>query len=299
MQRSTTPNPYTSEDLSKPENRVNVALFGLMPQNWFREWFLEKLNLPLDSILYPPVDELGARLDLKVDTPDGSPVARIEVELGTDPEQIHRYRCRYTEPVKAVWGRRGDGGDLSLEEISEFLSECVGSQSPQTQVNIEHLKKLIDDGLRGHSRSRRQPDRVELSDEMKKHPLVVGLKERLRDSLVFTTGKVGLGRLKGDGMKEGYFSLWTLSPFPKRGMFFILNLSEASGKMQFPDKLYLENGTPHRHAIEKYAALLNEIGLNIDNGKNTYHGGGSLHVDVVLPHLEELAQCVRAFVDPN
>ena len=28
---------FTNEDLSKAENRVNVALFGLMPQDWFRE----------------------------------------------------------------------------------------------------------------------------------------------------------------------------------------------------------------------------------------------------------------------
>ena len=36
---------YIHEDLTKIENRVNVALFGMMTQDWFREWFLEKLDL--------------------------------------------------------------------------------------------------------------------------------------------------------------------------------------------------------------------------------------------------------------
>ena len=35
---------FLSEDLSKPENRINVALFGLMTQDWFREWFPEEIE---------------------------------------------------------------------------------------------------------------------------------------------------------------------------------------------------------------------------------------------------------------
>ena len=63
---------FTNEDMSKSENRVNVSLFGLMTQDWFREWVLGKLTLPQDSILYPPTNVQEARPDLKVETPDGS-----------------------------------------------------------------------------------------------------------------------------------------------------------------------------------------------------------------------------------
>ncbi len=73
--------------MSKPENRLNLALFGLMPQ----EWFLRKLDLPLDSILHPPTNAEGARPHLKVEALDGSTEAWIEVELGTNPEQIEDY----------------------------------------------------------------------------------------------------------------------------------------------------------------------------------------------------------------
>ena len=289
---------FTNEDTSKPENRVNLALFSLMQQNWFREWFLGKLDLPPVSILYPPTNERGLRPDLRVEAPDGSTTAWIEIELGTNVEQIEDYGERYDEPIKAVWGRRRDGGDLSLEEIQDFLRERIGSLPPQTEVNVRHLSKLINEGLDGHSRSGGQRTGVELSDQLRKHPLVDGLKNRLGDKLVFTTQKVGLGKIRADAMKEGWCSLWAQSPLPKRGMFFILNLSEASGKMQFPTKLYLVNSVPHHHAIEEYETLLNQIGLNIDNDKNSYNAG-SLHADLVCPRMDDLAKCILALVDAD
>ena len=41
---------FLHEYLGRPENRVNVALFSMLQQSWFREWFLQSLGLPLDSI---------------------------------------------------------------------------------------------------------------------------------------------------------------------------------------------------------------------------------------------------------
>ena len=45
MQPNDNSDIFIYEDLTKMENRVNVALFGMMTQDWFREWFLEKLGL--------------------------------------------------------------------------------------------------------------------------------------------------------------------------------------------------------------------------------------------------------------
>ena len=45
---------FVNEDVSKPENRVNLALFSVMQQDWFREWFLKSLDLPSDAVVYPP-----------------------------------------------------------------------------------------------------------------------------------------------------------------------------------------------------------------------------------------------------
>ena len=281
---------FTREDMSKPENRLNVALFGLMPQDWFREWFLGKLDLPLDSILYPPVNVEGARPDLKVERPDGSTEAWIEVELGTNPEQIEDYCERYDESIKSVWGRISDGGDLSLEEILDFLSKRIGHLPPQTQVNVRHLRKLIDEGLCGHSRPQR---RSEVSEKMQADPFVAGMTELLGDRLKYTTGRINPGELKADAIKEDGFSLRAFSPVPTTKSVFLL----GHQRINFPNKAWLERFLPGRQAeIEEYAALLNRIGLNIDTGRTNVYAG-SLHADDVRPHLEELARCILAFVE--
>ena len=50
---------FVNEDVSKPENRVNLALFSLMQQTWFREWFLMKLELARDAVVYPAKTQEG------------------------------------------------------------------------------------------------------------------------------------------------------------------------------------------------------------------------------------------------
>ena len=74
---------FVNEDISKPENRVNLALFSLMQQDWFREWILKRLCLPTDAVVYPTTNVGSRRPDFKVER-DGSELAMIEVELGAN-----------------------------------------------------------------------------------------------------------------------------------------------------------------------------------------------------------------------
>ena len=85
---------FLHEYLGNPENRINVALFSVMQQDWFREWFLKELNLSIDAIVYPPSNRKGRRPDLKVVDPtteNGVPLAWIEVELGMNASQLKDY----------------------------------------------------------------------------------------------------------------------------------------------------------------------------------------------------------------
>ena len=80
---------FVNEDVSKPENRVNLALFSLMQQTWFREWFLDKLELATDAVVYPAkTQKEHQRPDFRVATPDGTRSAWIEVELSKNQEQL-------------------------------------------------------------------------------------------------------------------------------------------------------------------------------------------------------------------
>ena len=288
---------FINEDLSKPENRVNVALFGMLQQDWFRKWFLNQLNLKTDATVYPSKGCNNIRPDLKV-THDDSTLAWLEVELGKDEEQIADYKCKLDAEVKAIWGRRTDGGDFSLEEIADYLEAQV-SHPPQTAVYIEHLYKLIQVGLEGHTRSSK---RARLSDEMRDHCLVIGLKERLQDRLMFEYGNEPpqVGYLKADttaSPNNRGFSLGVYSPVAKKSRTLkVISLTAGRPRVYFPSLLKLQRYLPdHYVEIESYASLLARMGLNI--GRFGEAQRPSLPLDAVLEELDTLAECLREIAD--
>ena len=286
---------FVNEVLSNPENRINVALFGLMTQDWLRTWFLEQLAFPTDAVIYPPVNEQGKRPDFTVDGVDGLKLAWIEVELDYDAAQLEEYRSRFEEPVKAVWGRRAHGGDLSLEEVAERLRSELPNLTPQTRVNVEHLLKQFDQHLYGRSPS---SSRAEVSDEMLDHPLVVGLRERLGDKLKFTAGRGQPGILTADTNSDKGFSLRAYSRVSRsRKSVSLLNISNGRPEVRFQPLDHLEKYLPdHPSEVADYAQLLFELGTDI--GRFTGRQSGSLEVEVVVDALDRISDCVVAFADP-
>ena len=93
---------FVKEDVGKSENRINLALFSLMQQDWFREWILKRLCLPADAVVYPTTNVRGRRPDLKV-VRNGSELAMIEVELGANQGQVEDYREHF-DTVKNYLG---------------------------------------------------------------------------------------------------------------------------------------------------------------------------------------------------
>ena len=243
---------FLNEDLSHPENRINVAMFGLMTQDWFRTWFLERLRLAADAVVYPPTNENGVRPDFKVDAVDGSTLARIEVELGTNPAQVANYRSRFAEPIKTVFGRRHHNGDLSLEEIADRLSQEMSHLAPQTLINVRHLHDQIIQDLQGFSSS--SSVRAAVSDEMRENPLVAGLMERLGVKLQFTTGAVPIGYLKADTNSTQGFSLRVNSRQSSSGTLSLMNITGGRPTVYFPARAKLDRYLPnHAKEVAAYA----------------------------------------------
>ena len=281
---------FLNENLNHPENRINVALFGLMTQDWLRVWFLDELGLPTDAVVYPPVNDSGVRPDVKVVGSDGETLGWIEVELGTNPAQVAEYRNRLTEPVKAVWGRRHHGGDLSLEEIAERLAAEKGLPR-QVQLNVQHLHDQIIQGLSGFSSS--SSVRAEVSDEMREHPLVAGLANRLGDHLQFTTGSVPTGYLKADTTKPQGFSLRVNSRASSSGTLSVLAISGGRPNVIVPARAKLDRYLPaHGDEVAAYAAMLDRLGCDI--GAYEENQRPTVAVELLVDALDELADCVRA-----
>ena len=285
---------FLNEDLSNPENRINVAMFGLMTQDWFRIWFLQKLGLSTDAVVYPPINENGVRPDLKVDSVDGLTLARIEVELGTNPAQVAKYSSLFTEPIKTVFGRRSHGSDLSLEEIADRLGEEMGKLPPQTLCNVKHLRDQIIQHLHGFSSS--SSVRAEVSDQTRDNPLVAGLVELLDSKILFTTGVVPIGYLKADTNSSQGFSLRVNSRESQSGTLSVLHITGGRPTVYFPARVKLDRYLPY-HAVEvaEYAEVLLDIGIDISAyGENQKP---NLPLDDVVDALDRISTCVAALAD--
>ena len=114
---------FLHEYLGRPENRVNVALFSMLQQSWFREWFLQSLGLPLDSIAYPPSNRNDCRPDLKVVDParlNGAAVAWIEVELSKNTGQIKDYGEKlHPDPIRRLQWNNSDRLSLEFQKAAD------------------------------------------------------------------------------------------------------------------------------------------------------------------------------------
>ena len=282
---------FVNEDTSKPENRVNLALFSLMQQDWLREWILERLCLPADAVVYPPSNVHGRRPDLKV-VRNGSDMAMIEVELGTNPRQAEDYRSQFDAvKVKTIWGKKKTRSDLSLEEIAEFLEEprCL---SPQTKINVQHLSKLIEVGLSEHSSSR---ERGNVSEEMWEHKLVIALRNRLGEGLEATTKRVGIGHLKADTVGKEGFSL-KVNRRDRTGEVALFSIS-GGAHLIFPSRQKLNRCLPnHRAEVDAYMSLVTTMGCDVEvRGENARPRLPlDSNLDAVLSKIDELARCFEA-----
>ena len=289
---------HSKEDLSKTENRINVALFGLLGHDWLRTWLLSKLGLPGNAIVYPPKNQNEVRPDFKIAL-SGTTLAWVEVEIGTDPGQIIRYRKSLSEPVKTIWGRKADSADLSLEEIAEFMSKrCTAfpALTSQVSVQIQHLIEQIEQALDG--RSSYQP-RNNVSEEMQRHPLFRGLAERLGAKLEQTTRKVSIGCLKADTNGPKGFSIRVNSTKSTSGTLSLMAISGGHPNVRFPSEIKLRKYLPaHGSQIDSYVSLIRRCGEDL--GSYSEKKQGRLHYEYLLPEIDELVECLLALADlPN
>lgn len=286
---------FLHEYLGNPENRVNVALFALMQQHWFRKWFLRRLRLPVDAIVYPPTQRDGRRPDLKVSDIDGEPLAFIEVELSKDTSQADDYRRTFGQDmIKTLWGKREHGGDLSLEEIVEQLEGEAGVH-PQIQVNMQQLVQLIKEGLAGHSTA---PGRSALSPEMREHTLVARLSDLLGDRILFNLAKnqpPPPGYLKADTTATPNnlgLSLRVYSSMPASKTVSVMSISGGRDTVYFPSLLMLNAQLQHcPEAIAAYRSAICEMHLDI--GKFAIKNRPHLPLGTVLENLDHLAPCLK------
>ncbi len=172
---------FVNEDISKPENRVNLALFHLQMVNNFHRWFCNKLNIPASSIVYPTENLSGDRPDYIVKNADKI-IGYVEVELGNENKsQLSQYRNKYeNENIKifSISGKSAHNSDLSLEEVSAFLKNNLDNfANQQIIISAKYLIKLIET----FSNNTQKTSRAPVSEEVLNLPFVKKLLDALKD----------------------------------------------------------------------------------------------------------------------
>jgi hypothetical protein len=168
---------FSQEDISKPENRCNLALFHLQMWDQFHDWFLGRLGFAADAVLYPATNSAGTRPDFVLELGDVK-IGAVEVELGgADHAQLAEYRKSHPN-VTLIAGKKEHTCPLSLEEIAEYLHEHLAeAPSQQVRMSAMYLHALIDVSVGGRVGSHRAP----VSEKVLEHPFFRALLSNLAD----------------------------------------------------------------------------------------------------------------------
>ena len=260
VSRPPAPELFVREHVTAPENRLNLALFAMLNVDAFRVWFLSRLALPDDSVVFPPQNVAGGRPDFVIVKPGESVLGWIEVELGLpDGPQLDRYRSTLGGRVICIAGSGGDalGPDyLELREIAEQVRPMRPMLIAQQQRSAEVLLRLID-LLAGKTQSW---DYVDPDDRVKRQPLVAALAERLPDQIISGTPPLPQGKiLLSTTTQKG----WTLRVYShasrtNRSFSVMWNPAIGRGVVRVPSQARLSRYLPKGSAATDYVSWLAE-----------------------------------------
>ena len=258
--KSIPPELFVREHVTAPENRLNLALFALLNVDVFRLWFLHRLNLPDDSVVYPPKNVAGGRPDFVAVRPDGRVLCWIEVELGApDGPQLDMYYSTLGDRIICIAGH--GGGDLApdyleLDEVAEQVARMQAGMNRQQQRSAQVLLELI--GLL--VRKGQTWDYVDPDDGLRREPLIVALVERLPNQVIFGTPPLPPGKIL---LSTGTQKAWTLRVYSHtsktdRSFSVMWNPAVGRGVVRVPSQAWLNRHLPKGGAAAEYGAWLAE-----------------------------------------
>ncbi|MBU0711959.1 hypothetical protein KJ762_12405 [bacterium] len=283
---------FANEDISKPENRINLSLFGLFLVDQFRKWFLTRLKLPADAVVFPSANLSGVRPDFAVHDKQDNPIAYIEVEIGDeDQAQLKNFRNSTEYKIISITGKPEHNNDLSLLEIYEKLIDLKQSiNSSQFNKNIAVFETLIVENVLGYDKNRYP--RKTISDHMKKSTIVSNLFKSL--PLIEDIEKnLYPGEFAIETRKENGFSLRLYSRNSTiRKSFAVMSQSGGRPQIIFPSKINLYKYLPDKKIkIEGYSKLLTDLGCPIGNLPEK--GQGRLKIDIVEKNISSIIEIIR------
>lgn len=283
---------FVHEDVSKPENRLNLAILALCNVDPFRRWFLRRLAVPEDAVVYPPQNVRGnLRPDYVVTSPDRKVVhAWIEVELGAaNTGQLAAYRNGLNERIISIVGDGHADVDLTLQEIASGVHELLPDFGPQAQVAGEIVIALV----REKGGARALTDYADPDARLRDRPAIKALQSRLGDMIEFGTPPVRPGKLMITTITQ---KGWTLRVFAAaatdKSVSVMWDQSSGGEIVRVPsiDKLlhYIPDAGD---AIKDYANALERLGVRTQPIK--WRGSAAVREQAVVDAMDDLAPIIK------
>ncbi len=296
---------HYKEDTSKPENRVNLTLFHLLMNDGVKEYIFRKLELDGDCVVYPAPNlvteefDIGDRPDFKIEK-DGRLVGYIEVELGKDIAQVNKYNQKTADHIRiySIFGKPSDGGDLSLEEIYNYLKENQVTiiRGAQDYWSLKLLLKLIEYYvIEGNSKSNNK--RACISVAMRDSILINALYEGIGSSNILDqeSDKPEKGKLFLNTVGEGGFSVRVFARNSGSGSFSLMWRSGGRETIYFPAHIKMVKYVSNQQFVERYANLLISIGCT-DIKEITERQSTSLNIKTVEVNMDKLIDCIKLLI---
>jgi len=194
---------FVREDISKPENRINLAIFHLLMIDEFREWVFNKLNIDVNSTVYPVTNSGGNRPDMIIKNGE-KVIGCIEVEIGNENVSQTLAYSKCYDRVFTISGLKRHNSDLSLEHVKDFINAAERSKFNSQQIlSLNYLSKLIDSYIYGFDTN----SRTQISEKVSGHPFFNKIIKELSDLISDDFSKIYPGQIGIDTVKDEGFSL--------------------------------------------------------------------------------------------
>ncbi len=290
-------NIFVNEDISKPENRINLAIFHLQMDSDFHNWFLHKLGLN-SCVIYPIKNVDGSRPDFVIKNLQGELIGYVEVECGVDVEQLNRFKRLYEKNgvrVYSVYGKREYHPDLSLEEIKEYLESRLDKiQNNQVRLSSKYLIESINSTIYRISDTKRKP----VSEEfINSNPFISELLLKLTDiDKPKDINRPNTGHIYYDTVKEKGFSLRVFSKKTRQGIA-LFSISGGKPQVRFQSEEKYRHYLQHKNQedVDEWINFItNSLNIPIDSLRSNQ--SLEIPISIVNENLDELEKIIRKLV---
>jgi len=232
---------FVREDISKPENRINLAIFHLLMIDEFREWIFNKLNIDVNSTVYPVTNSGGNRPDMIIKNGE-KVIGCIEVEIGNENVSQTLAYSKCYDRVFTISGLKRHNSDLSLEHVKDFINAAERSKFNSQQIlSLNYLSKLIDSYIYGFDTN----SRTQISEKVSGHPFFNKIIKELSDLISGDFSKIYPGQIGIDTVKDEGLSLKVYSRLSNNNKLALISRSGGRDTIIFQSALkyrkYLSN----------------------------------------------------------